>query len=563
MRLREFEAFRLRAMHEWQEMHSRPFVTVGTATCGRGAGALATLDVVREFVSRHKVDCNVIEVGCMGLCYAEPILGVGIPGTPTVFYGKVGAEEAYGILEQHLLYGKPVAQYALGAVGDGSVDGIQNLFESPIFRKQVRRVLSRCGFIEPTNLDHYIATGGYEGLLKALSMEPMQIIEELKGSGLRGRGGAGFPTGLKWELARKAPGDEKYVICNAAEGDIGAFMDRVLMESDPYSILEGMTIAALAIGARRGYIYVRAEYELAFHVLDKAISRAMQYGLLGGDILGTGLQFEVELFRAAGMYVCGEETALMNSMEGRRGVPRVRPPFPTQAGLRGMPTVVNNVKTLANVPLVLKNGAGWFSSIGTGKSRGTALLSLSGCIERCGVVEVPMGITLREVVYEIGGGIANGRELKAVQTGGPLGGVIPKSMVDLPLDYESLRDIGSPLGSGGIIVLDDRTCMVDVARGFSEFAKKESCGYCAPCRLGTTQIFQILDEITEGCGRPGDIDLLEDIGEAMKVSSFCAFGQNASNVVLATIKHFRDEYEEHIYNGRCPAFLRSSEEGKG
>ena len=563
MKLQEFEALRLRAIREWQEMHSRPFVTVSTATCGRGAGALATLDVVREFVARHKVDCGVIEVGCMGLCYAEPIVGIGMPGIPMVFYGKVGTEEAYRILEQHLLYRKPMAQYALGAVGDGLVDGIQNLFETPVFGKQVRRVLSRCGFVDPTNLDHYIATGGYEGLLKALSMEPMQIIEEVKNSGLRGRGGAGFPTGLKWELARRSIGSEKYIVCNGAEGDIGAFMDRVLMESDPYSILEGMTIAALAIGARRGYIYVRAEYEHAFQVLDKAISKATQYGLLGGDILGTGLQFEVELFRAAGMYICGEETALMNSMEGRRGVPRVRPPFPTQAGLRSMPTVVNNVKTLANVPLILKNGANWFSSIGTEKSRGTALLSLSGCIERCGVVEVPMGITLREVVYEIGGGIANGRELKAVQTGGPLGGIIPKWMMDLPLDYESLRDIESPLGSGGIIVLDDRTCMVDVARGFSEFAKKESCGYCAPCRLGTTQIFQILDEIVGGCGRPGDIDLLESIGETMKVSSFCAFGQNASNIVLATIKHFRDEYEEHIYKRRCPVFLRSSEEREG
>jgi len=551
MELREFEMLRLRAMREWQEMHLKPFVTVGTATCGRSVGALETLDAVKDFIARHNLDCGVFEVGCMGLCYAEPIMGVSVPGAPTVFYGKVGVEEACEILEQHLLRGKPVAKYALGTVGEGSVDGIQNLFESQFFRKQVRRVLSRCGFVEPTNLSHYIATGGYEGLLKALSMEPTQIIEELKKSGLRGRGGAGFPTGLKWELARKAVGDEKYIVCNGAEGDIGAFMDRLIMESDPYSVIEGMTIAGLAVGAKRGYIYIRAEYELAFHILERAVSIATQHGLLGKDILGTGLQFEIELFKAAGMYICGEETALMNSMEGRRGIPRLRPPFPTQSGFKGMPTVVNNVKTLANVPLILRNGASWFSSIGTEKSKGTTVLSLSGCIERCGVVEVPMGITLREVIYEIGGGIADGKKLKAVQTGGPLGGIIPEWMIDIALDYETMRDAGSPLGSGGVIAFDDHACMVDVARAFSEFAKKESCGYCSPCRLGTAQIFQILDEIAKGQGKEGDLDLLISIGEAMKVSCFCAFGQNVPNIVLATIKHFQSEYEEHIRNGRC------------
>ncbi|MFA4016289.1 MAG: hypothetical protein RUDDFDWM_001392 [Candidatus Fervidibacterota bacterium] len=561
MMLKDFEAFRLRAMREWQEMHLKPFVTVGTASCGRSVGALETLDAVKDFIAKHSVDCNVLEVGCMGLCYCEPIMGISVPGAPRVFYGKVGAEEAHEILEQHLLRGKPVAKYALGTVGDGIVDGIQNLFENPFFKKQLRRVLSRCGFVEPTNLNHYIATGGYEGFLKALSMEPTQIIEELKNSGLRGRGGAGFPTGLKWELARKSTGDEKYIVCNGAEGDIGAFMDRLIMESDPYSVIEGMTIAGLAVGAKRGYIYVRAEYELAFHVLEKAISTATQHGLLGRDILGTGLQFEVELFKAAGMYICGEETALMNSMEGQRGTPRLRPPFPTQSGLKGMPTVVNNVKTLANVPLILRNGASWFSSVGTEKSKGTVVLSLSGCVERQGVIEVPMGITLREVIYEIGGGIANGRKLKAVQTGGPLGGIIPEWMIDLTLDYETLRDVGSPLGSGGIIALDDRTCMVDVARAFAEFAKKESCGYCIPCRLGTAQIFQILDEIAKGHGKPSDVDLLVSIGEAMKVSCFCAFGQGVPNIVLATLKHFPNEYEEHIRSGRCPISCKLSEGG--
>ncbi|MBN1503727.1 MAG: NADH-quinone oxidoreductase subunit NuoF, partial [Candidatus Eisenbacteria bacterium] len=424
----------------------------------------------------------------------------------------------------------------------------------PFFKKQMRIVLRNCGIISPDSIDEYIARGGYFTLFKVLNeLTPEKVIQEVKTSGLRGRGGAGFPTGLKWQFTRQAPGDVKYIVCNADEGDPGAYMDRSVLEGDPHSVLEGMTIGAFAVGANEGYIYVRAEYPLAIEKLNQAIRQAEEYGLLGENILGSGFNFRVKLSKGAGAFVCGEETALMASIEGRVGEPRPRPPFPAQSGLWGKPTNINNVETWANIPVILSRGGAWYAGLGTEKSKGTKVFSLVGKIARSGLIEVPMGITLREIIYDIGGGIPDGRQFKAIQTGGPSGGCLPESLLDLPVDYERLTEAGAIMGSGGMVVMDDKVCMVDIARYFLTFTATESCGKCAPCRIGTHVMNEILGRICAGQGKEGDIEYLESLAGTIKALSLCGLGQTAPNPVLTTLRYFRHEYEAHIRDKKCPA----------
>lgn len=531
-----------------------PLVLVGAATCGRSAGALDTLEAFDRELKNRNIEAEVIETGCLGLCYAEPIVGIAKPGRPTIWYRNVSPERALELIECYLLNGDHVTDYALGST-DGDVDGIPHLYDLPTLKPQVRRVLWNCGVISPTSIDQYIANEGYQALQRAvLEMRPDQVIDEVKRSGLRGLGGAGFPVGRKWEGCRRAPGHDKYVICNADEGDPGAFQDRSVLEGDPHSVVEGMIIAGYAVGAQRGYVYVRAEYPLAVEYLETAISHARDRCFLGERILGSDFSFELEVFQGAGAFVCGESTALTLSIEGNRGMPRPFPrPRTTEEGLWNKPTVLNNVKTFANIRWIINKGADWFASVGSEKSKGTAIFSLTGKIANCGLVEVPMGITLREIIFDVGGGIPGGKAFKAVQTGGPSGGCLPATMLDTPVDFDSLAAAGSIMGSGGMVVLDEDTCMVDVARYFLDFSEKESCGQCSLCRLGSSQMLEVLKDITEGRGSVKDIDLLTELGEAIRTGSICGLGQTVPNPVLTTLRYFRDEYEAHIYEKKCPA----------
>jgi len=552
-----FDDLQARAKAQWQALAEspRPRVLVGTATCGRSAGALEVLDTLREQLARRGLDCLLMEVGCIGMCYAEPIVSILKPGRPGISYGYVTPEKAAQLVEGYLVGDDPMPDDALGTVGDGRVDGIPALLETPFFAHQVRRTLRNCGVIDPANIDHYLAQDGYAGLKRALSTPPEEVIDRIKRSGLRGRGGAGFPTWRKWQFCRDAKGDRKYLVANADEGDPGAFMNRSLLEGDPHALLEGMLIAGYAIGADLGYIYCRAEYPLALERLRVAIEQAEEYGLLGDRILGSELSFRIKIKEGAGAFVCGEETALIASIEGRRGMPRPRPPFPAVSGLWGKPTIINNVETLACTSLILRNGPDWFAQYGTEKSKGTKTFALVGKVKNTGLVEVPLGITLREMIFDIGGGVLDDKPFKAVQTGGPSGGCIPESLLDIPVDYDSLQAAGTIMGSGGMVVMDTETCMVDFARYFLDFAQKESCGECVPCRLGTKQLLDILTDITEGRGRPGDIELLAELAQAIKKGSLCGLGQTAPNPVLTTIRYFRDEYEAHVYQKRCPAIV--------
>ena len=552
-----FDERRRRTRQEWEALQgsSKPRILVGTATCGRSAGASAVLETFRRELPGRGLDCLVIEVGCIGLCYAEPIVCITKPGRPGICYADVTPERTVELIDDYLAGDDPRPDYALGTLGDGVVDGIPPLFETPVFKPQVRRTLRNCGFIDPTNINHYLANNGYSGLEKALSGSPEAVIDEIKRSGLRGRGGAGFPTWRKWQFCKDAKSDQKYLICNADEGDPGAFMNRSLLEGDPHSLLEGMLIAGYALGADTGYIYCRAEYPLALERLAVALRQAEECGLLGDGILGSDFDFHIKVKEGAGAFVCGEETALIASVEGNRGMPRPRPPFPAVSGLWGKPTIINNVETLASVALVLQNGADWFAQYGTEKSKGTKTFALVGKVKRTGLVEVPLGITLREMIYEIGGGVLDDRPFKAVQTGGPSGGCIPRDLLDTPVDYDSLQAAGSIMGSGGMVVMDENTCMVDFARYFLDFAQKESCGECVPCRLGTKQLLDILTDITQGKGKPEDIDLLLELAEAIKAGSLCGLGQTAPNPVLTTIRYFRHEYEAHVNRKRCPAVV--------
>ncbi len=496
-------------------------------------------------------EVQVIATGCQGFCAQGPIMIFQPDG---VFYQKLTLEDIPHLVEEHLIKGRPVEK--LMYVPSKDKPPIPKLSDIEFFSKQRLVVLRNRGLIDPEKIDEYIARDGYRALAKALTgMTPEDVIAEMKGSGLRGRGGAGFPTGLKWELTRKSPadGDGKCVICNADEGDPGAFMDRSIIESDPHAVLEGMIIGAYAIGAEHGYVYIREEYPLAMKRLHIAIDQARKYGLLGKDILGTGFDFDVGVHRGAGAFVCGEETSLIASLEGRTPEPRIRPPFPAQSGLWGMPTNINNVETWANVPGIINRGAEWFSSLGTESSKGTKVFSVVGNVCNTGLVEVPMGITMGEIVFEIGGGVPDGKQLKAVQTGGPSGGCIPRSLVDLPIDYEQLAEAGSIMGSGGLIVMDEETCMVDLARYFLDFLRSESCGKCTTCREGIAAMHDIVADICNGQGEPGHIPLLEDLAEGVRDASLCALGGTAPNPVLSTLRYFRDEYEAHINDKRCPA----------
>ena len=552
-----FADIQKQAIAEWDALRHGPTpgILVGAGTCGRAAGAEAVLaEIDRELMQRN-IDAIVMQVGCVGLCYAEPLVDIIKPGRPRICYGNVTPEIVAQLIEDYLVKGNPRSDLALGTIGHGVVDGIPNLFELPMLKSQVRIVLHNCGFIDPTNINHYIACGGYSGLVKALDMKPEQIIEEIKRSGLRGRGGAGFPTGQKWEFCRKSPSKEKYIICNADEGDPGAFMNRSLLEGDPHSVLEGMLIGARAIGAKVGYIYCRAEYPLALERLRIALKKLEEYRLIGDNILDSDFSFHLKIKEGAGAFVCGEETALMASIEGKRGMPRSRPPFPAVSGLWGKPTNINNVETWASVTIIMQKGADWYTNYGTEGSKGTKTFSLAGKIERTGLIEVPFGITMRQIICEIGGGILGRKRFKAVQTGGPSGGCLPADFLDTPIDYDSLISAGSIMGSGGIVVMDEDTCMVDVARFFLSFVQLESCGKCIPCRWGTKQMLDILEDITNGRGKPDDIELLQELAESVKDGSLCGLGQTAPNPVLTSIRYFRDEYRAHIEEKRCPALV--------
>jgi NADH-quinone oxidoreductase subunit F len=543
----------------------RPAIFVGAGTCGLGAGAAKTLEAVREYLRDNKVEADVVEVGCIGLCSEEPILDVQLPGRTRISYGGVTADKAPELLAA-LLKGSVPKQTALGQFRDDNArpwDGIPWLDEHAFLAKQRRVVLATSGLIDPASIDEYIAWGGYSAAAKMLKgMTQDEVCDLVEASGLRGRGGGGFPTGKKWKFARKAEGRQKYLICNADEGDPGAFMDRAVGESDPHRLLEGILIAAYAIGASKAYIYIRAEYPLAVKRLRDAIAQAKEYGLIGENVLNSGNDVEVVIKMGAGAFVCGEETALIHSIEGRRGMPRPRPPYPAVKGLFGKPTVINNVETLANLPLILDRGAAWFASMGTAGSKGTKVFALSGMVRRTGLVEVPMGTTLRQVVSDIGGGIPNNKKCKAVQIGGPSGGCVPEAHLDIETDYEALKKFGTIMGSGGLVVLDESTCMVDVAKFFMDFIQRESCGKCIPCREGTKRMLEVLKAITRPRRREEEIDALirmqgimylQKLGETIKATSLCGLGQTAPNPVLSTLRWFRDEYEAHVYERRCPA----------
>jgi NADH:ubiquinone oxidoreductase subunit F (NADH-binding)/(2Fe-2S) ferredoxin/NAD-dependent dihydropyrimidine dehydrogenase PreA subunit len=515
------------------------------------SGSREIREALKKELARHSLEneIRIIETGCNGFCAQGPLM---IVQPEDIFYQKLKVEDIPYLVEEHFLKGRPVKK--LFYKEPASAETIPSMDDIPFYSKQRLIVLKNRGVIDPENIDEYIARDGYVGLSKALlEMTPEQIIQEVKTSGLRGRGGAGFPTGLKWEFTRKAKGDVKYALCNADEGDPGAFMDRSVLEADPHAVLEGMIIAGKAIGARQGYIYCRAEYPLAIKRLNIAIAQARGYGLLGNDILGSGHNFDIEIYQGAGAFVCGEETALMQSIEGKRGMPRPRPPYPAQQGLWKRPTVLNNVETYANIAQIIQNGGAWYAEIGTESSKGTKVFALTGAVNNIGLVEVPMGIPLREIIYDIGGGIPKKRKFKAVQLGGPSGGCVPEKYLDTPVDYESIVKVGAIMGSGGMIVMNDQTCMVDMARFFMDFIHDESCGKCTPCREGTMRMLRILEKITQGHGEDGDIELLEELSGMIKNSALCGLGQTGPNPVLSTLQYFRDEYEAHIYDKQCPA----------
>ncbi|MDR3084786.1 MAG: NADH-quinone oxidoreductase subunit NuoF [Christensenellaceae bacterium] len=529
---------------------SHVLVCGGTGCTSSGSAELIRL--FEEGIGKAGLDkeVRVVRTGCFGLCEMGPIVIVYPEGA---FYARITPDNVDEIVQEHLLKGR-IVKKLLVADAVKEDETIKSLDEVDFYKKQKRVALRNCGVIDPERIDEYIAFDGYKALAKALTeMQPQEVIDAVKASGLRGRGGAGFPTGTKWQFTRNAVGDKKYVCCNADEGDPGAFMDRSVLEGDPHAVIEAMAIAAYAIGADQGYIYVRAEYPIAVKRLQIAIGQAREYGLLGKNILDTGFSFDLDIRLGAGAFVCGEETALMNSIEGKRGEPRPRPPFPANKGLFDKPTVLNNVETYANIAQIVLNGAEWFASMGTEKSKGTKVFALGGKINNTGLVEIPMGTTLREIIYDIGGGIPNGKAFKAAQTGGPSGGCIPVSCLDVSIDYDSLIQIGSMMGSGGMIVMDEDNCMVDIARFFLDFTVDESCGKCPPCRIGTRRMLEILERIVEGKGEDGDIEKLETLAKNIKAAALCGLGQTAPNPVLSTLQYFRDEYEAHIYEKRCPA----------
>lgn len=550
----KFESLQIESEKEYNSLFEaeKPVILVGSATCGNSAGAKQIALTFEEELKKCNLDVKVMEVGCIGLCYMEPIVTVIKPKNPAIFYGNVNKKLAKDIISNYLLGNDPMPNKALGTYG-GKISGIQELFDIPVLKPQVRRILRNCGLIDPNNIGHYIARGGYSGLKKAIEMEPENIISKLKESELRGRGGAGFPTWMKWQFCIDSEGDKKYIICNADEGDPGAFMNRSLLESDPHAVLEGLAIAAYTIGADEAYIYCRAEYPLALERLRHAISQMKEYGFLGENIFDSNFCLDIKIKEGAGAFVCGEETALIASIEGKRGMPRTRPPFPTTSGLWGKPTVINNVETMASVSYIMQEGPEKFVQHGTTTSKGTKTFSLVGNVNNTGLIEVPLGTTLRQVIFDIGGGIPNDHTFKAVQVGGPSGGCLPEKFIDTPIDYDSLSMAGAIMGSGGLVIMDSKTCMVEVARYFLEFIQKESCGKCVPCRLGTKEMLDVLTDITKGNGKPEDIEFLKELAHGIKNGSLCGLGQSSPNPVLTTLKYFKDEYLAHINKKTCPA----------
>jgi len=518
-------------------------IRVGLGSCGIAAGGLEVYDELLK--ETQGMDVKVYPTGCVGMCYKEPLVDIIDEDGRTVTYGNVKPSMIKEIIKSHIMDGKPLLKWVVrDTEGEKKYDNYMD--------KQVKIVLRNCGQINPEDIEDYIKVGGYKAIQKALTMDPYDIIAEIKESGLRGRGGAGFPTWLKWKNTKEAPGNPKYIICNADEGDPGAFMDRSVLEGDPHSVLEGMMIAGYTIGAQEGIIYVRAEYPVAVKRLKIAIKQAKDRGYLGQNLYGTNFSFDIKIRQGAGAFVCGEETALIESLEGKRGMPRLKPPYPAYSGYMRKPTVINNVETLANIAWIVTNGGKRYSSYGTETSKGTKVFALTGKIKKGGLVEVPMGMTLREVIYDIGGGIKKDKKFKAVQLGGPSGGCIPESLLDTVVDYESLTKTGAIVGSGGMVVMDQDTCMVDTARFFMDFIVKESCGKCTQCRLGTRRMLDILDRICNGQGQEGDIELLEDLAHMVQSTALCGLGQTAPNPVLTTIRYFRDEYEAHIRDKKCP-----------
>jgi NADH:ubiquinone oxidoreductase subunit F (NADH-binding)/(2Fe-2S) ferredoxin/NAD-dependent dihydropyrimidine dehydrogenase PreA subunit len=543
-------------------------ISVGMASCGLAAGAGKVFENLQQYITKNKLDVVLSPSGCLGFCRMEPLLTVHIPGQPKIVYSNISADKAVDLLTSVL--NKSESQQALCRIDEEefilegtskklSINGIAaksitSYNDVPFFKKQKRIVLRNCGFINSDDIDEYIGRSGYSALLKVLkTMKHQEVIEQVKRSGLRGRGGAGFPTGIKWELCRKAEGDIKYIVCNADEGDPGAYMDRSVLEGDPHSVLEGMLIGAYAIGASEGFFYVRAEYPLAVEKLHTTIEQARQYGFLGEDIFGTGFDFDVHIVEGLGAFVCGEETSLIASIEGRPAEPLPRPPYPAQSGLWGKPTNINNVETWANIPVIIMRGGDWYAGIGTEKSKGTKVFSLVGAVKNSGLVEVPMGTTLNEIVNDIGQGIQNGKKLKAIQTGGPSGGCIPANLADSPVDYEKLAEIGSIMGSGGLVVLDEDNCMVDIARFFTAFTRSESCGKCTSCRDGLDAAHQVLTRIVDGQANDEDIELLKELSETIRDASQCALGKSAPNPILTTMKYFEQEYDQHVNGKKCSA----------
>ncbi|MDY7031458.1 MAG: NADH-ubiquinone oxidoreductase-F iron-sulfur binding region domain-containing protein [Thermodesulfobacteriota bacterium] len=563
-----FEELKSEALKDLQETNDGEgaVISVGTATCGRSAGAIEVVKSFKDVIESMGIDAKVVQVGCHGHCYAEPMAVVSKPGWPPILYGYLTPSRAQSLIRRFFNEEDPALEWALGAVDEN--DMIPTVFETPRWSLERRWLLKNCGSIVPENINHYIASGGYEGLVRALNMGPSETIENIKESGLRGLGGAGFETWKKWEICRNIPGDRKYIICNADEGDPGAFMDRTILESDPHSIIEGMIIAGYAVGAESGYVYVRKEYPQAVSVIGSAISQAKEKGVLGENILGSGINFNIDVNQGAGAFVCGEETALMASIEGKRGMPRPRPPYPANSGLWGRPTLINNVKTLALVSRILAQGASEFSSVGTEACKGTAVFAMAGKIQNTGLVEVPFGMTLREVIFDIGGGtppvirasniagerpIAIKKSFKAVQIGGPSGGCLPDSLLDTPICFNTIVETGAIMGSGGMVILDEDNCAVETARYFLEFTQNESCGKCTFCRIGTKHLLDILSDITKGAGVMEDLDLLVELSENIKQGSLCNLGKTAPNPILTTLKYFREEYEAHIKEQRCPS----------
>jgi NADH:ubiquinone oxidoreductase subunit F (NADH-binding)/Pyruvate/2-oxoacid:ferredoxin oxidoreductase delta subunit len=555
-----------RAAQSRREILTGPVIYVGTGTCGLGAGAAQTLEAVKQYIAENKIDAEIVEVGCVGLCAVEPIIDVQIPQKNRISFQLVTADKVKGILDAVFAGQTPDTRQIMGqyrSPNSTAWQGAAFIDEHPFFAPQTRWVLENCGIQNPLDLEEYIARGGYSGLNRILkTMSGEEVCQEVENSGLRGRGGGGFPTGKKWQFARVQKQEQKYLVCNADEGDPGAFMDRAVIEGDPHRLLEGMAIAAYAIGASKAYIYIRAEYPLAIERLKYAIAEAEANNLLGHDILGTGFSLKMIIKMGAGAFVCGEETALIHSIEGKRGMPRPRPPFPAVSGLFGKPTIINNVETLANLPLLIRNGSGWFSALGTAGSKGTKVFALSGKVARTGLVEVKMGTTVRDIVFNIGGGIANGKAYKATQIGGPSGGCIPEQHLDIQIDYESLKTVGAMMGSGGLVVMDEDNCMVDVAKFFMDFIQRESCGKCIPCREGTRRMLETLNRITRGrknelpkqtLERFRSVVHLGKLGEMIRDTSLCGLGQTAPNPVLSTLRWFRHEYEAHVYDRKCPA----------